>query len=181
MNAFTTLDQADQARRLETLAANIDHAFWLVESGGADLQRWLGRVVQVAEQYAPVASAVIVEGDVSAIAREYALMQSTLREFLGVITGAAALVQSLRDQRNQALAELDVRPDTNALYDRFILALAQHGDLDTDAARRLAYILFSSDEDVMANDVVDGLDALTRFREAISDAVAELDTRKAER
>lgn len=173
-------DQAAQEQRLLITAESADYMIQFAESGNCDLDRWMDRIERYVNQQDDVAAACIL-ADLNAIRREYALAQSGYRELVGLVVAAAEVSRQVIAQRDAALEELAARPDSGQMYDRFVELLAAHGSLSLEDAQRAAYILFSSDQDVMAYDMVDGLDALTRFREAFADIVDELKTRRVER
>lgn len=176
----TDLDENTHA--LLITAAGADLAWGGAQSAGADVLRWLDRIRLFVERHDTGDTQVtIVETDLESIEREFRLLNTILGQYLDVIRGSAEAVRESREQRNAALAELAGRPSVDALFDHVVNLLIAHGDLSEDDARRAAFILFNADEDVMTYDVVDGLDALARFREMFREIVDELKTRRIER
>lgn len=172
--------QTEQEERLQITAASADFMVQFAESAANDWDHWMGRVEHFIRNQDDWAAPGIL-ADLEAAKREYRLAQSGYRELIGLVVAAAQASREIIAQRDAALDELEARPDAGQLYDQFVALLAERGDLSLEDAQRAAYILFSSDEDVMTNDVVDGQDALLRFRDSFRDIVDELKTRKVDR
>lgn len=174
MNAIL---QSDDDRRLIVTADSADFMLRFAESARVDWERWMGRIERfIATQDGIDAAGALA--DLNAARVEYDMAQAGYRELIGLVVAAAEASRQVIAQRDMALDELAQRPDAGQMYDQFVSLLAAHGDLTPEDAQRAAYILFSPDEDVMANAVVDGDDALARFRAAFADIVDELKTRK---
>lgn len=172
--------ETEQEHRLRITAESADFMVQFANSAMIDWSRWMNRIERFISTHEGIDAASAL-ADLNAARREYALAQSGYRELISLIVAAAEASRQIIAQRDAALDELAARPDQAAMYDQLVALLASYGDLSADDARTAAYILFSPDEDVMALDYVDGLDALLRFREGFQALVDELHTQKLER
>lgn len=182
MTHIIPTDLDEQTHTLLITAAGADLAQSGAHIAEADLDRWLDRIRFFVETHDPNGDqAAIVESDLAGIQREFRLMNSILGQYLDIIRGSAHAIYEAREQRNAALQELADRPSLDALFEHVVSLLAAHSDLSEDDARRAVTILFNTDDDIMTYDVVDGLDALQRFRDGFRDIVDEMKTRRIER
>lgn len=170
----------EQDERLQITAASADFMVQFAESASVDWEHWMSRVEQFIRNQDDWAAPGIL-ADLEAAKREYKLAASGYRELIGLIVAAAEASREVIAQRDAALDELEARPDAGQMYDQFVALLAERGALPLDDARRATYILFATDAEVLDNAVVDGLDALQRFRDGFRDIVDELKTRRIER
>lgn len=177
------LDERDQMMRFVALAEHVDVLGWVAGASRDRVERMLTRIEKFSELWAESAPDIhaTIESDVHLIRQEMLDQTNTVIELATIVHSAVAMLDVVRRQRDDLHTQIAARPDAGQMYDRFVALLAAHGDLTPEDAQRAAYILFSPDADVMTYDVVDGLDALTRFREMFREIVDELKTRRIER
>lgn len=167
----------EQDERLQITAASADFMVQFAESGALSWERWMSRVEHYIRNQDGIVAAGIL-ADLQAAKYEYTLAQESYRELIGLIVAAAEASREVIAQRDATLDELEARPDAGQMYDQFVALLAERGALPLEDAQRAAYILFATDAEVLDNAVVDGLDALQRFRDSFRDIVDELRTKK---
>lgn len=171
---MTDLDLHDQVQRLALLGDQLPYLEALNDSDLREADRRLARVARFAEVLDTGGEMLAtIESDVNWLLNVVSEQRNAIQSVYSTLAGAVAILRTLRDQRNEALRQLDQRPDWATVFDRYAETVATVNECSLSAARRLLFILLSSDDDVLLNDVVIGLLPLAQLRTDIFAALSQ--------
>jgi len=164
VRAFTLL--SDQVAVIEALADG-DHR---------ESDRRLARIARFAEVMDIGGDTLaVIEDDVNHLVNLVAEQRNTIMSLTTSLVGIVEALRTLKTQRDELHRQLAAAPTAEQLYEQFITLICAVNGCTREAAVRIAYILTSSDEEVMHNDAVVGLENLNRFRDAVFAAENALD------
>jgi hypothetical protein len=171
---MTDLDLNEQVQRLALLGDQLHYLESLNDSDLRETDRRLARIARFAEMLDTGGEMLAtIESDVNWLLNVTSEQRNTIQSVYSTLAGAIAILRTLRDQRNDALQQLDQRPDWATVFDHYVEAIAAANDFPLPAARKLLYVLLSSDDDVLINDVVIGALPLAHLRSQIFGALSE--------
>lgn len=170
------LTLTEQIHALNVMGDQIQVIERMALTDNVEIDRRLARIARFAEiMDVGGDNLAVIEDDVTNLVNIAAEQRNTITALTTTLVGVIEAVRTLKQQRDNAMRQLHAAPTADALYADFIERIVASNGVSAADAQRIAYILTASDEELLTYDVVEGMEKLNRFRQAVAAAVNALD------
>jgi hypothetical protein len=167
---------SERLRALTLMSDQVQVIEAMADADQREADRRLARIARFAEVMDVGGdNLAVIENDVANLVNITSEQRNTIYSLTTALVGIVEAMRTVKTQRDELHRQLAAAPTAESLYEQFIALICAVNGCTREAAVRIAYLLTSSDEEVMHNDAVVGLENLARFRDAVFAAEHALD------